>query len=219
MKHNITYYTSYNKITYREYGRNVQRLVEQALQIPDRSERTKFAYAIVEIMGQLSPHLRNIEDFKQKLWDHLHIIANYRLDIDSPYPMPKPELISRRPANLPYPKSKIRNRQYGKNVQTLIEKAATMPYANQQIALAQTAFGYMKTIQRNKTTNQEAINEEIIKGDLFRLSDGQINLGSEQNSYTPQWQQKNKHKKRVFAKANEHKNLSNKPNKNKTNNK
>lgn len=210
----ITYYTSYNKIIYREYGRNVQRLVEQALQIPDRNERTKFAHTIIEIMGQLNPHLRNVEDFKHKLWDHLHIIADYQLDISSPYPMPKREVVNRRPAPLPYPKSKIKNRQYGRNLQMLVEKAATMPYANQQIALAQTALGYMKTIQRNKTNNQDSINEEMIKGDLLRLSDGEINLGSEQSIYH-QRQQKSKYKKRVFAKASEPKNLSNRPNKNK----
>ncbi len=214
MNKNITYYTSYNKIIYKEYGRNVQRLIEHALEIPNRNQRTQFAYSIIDIMGQLSPHLRNVEDFKHKLWDHLHIIANYQLDIDSPYPMPKPEVINRRPDALSYPQTRIKNRQYGKNVQVLVQKATEAPYPNHQAALASTAFGYMKTIQRSKTNNQDSINEEIIKGDLLRLSGGVLNLISEPNA-SQQRQQKSKHKKKLFLKSSDPKNQTNKQNKNK----
>ena len=113
--------------------------------------------------------------------------------------MPKPEVINRRPDALSYPQTRIKNRQYGKNVQVLVQKPTEAPYPNHQAALASTAFGYMKTIQRSKTNNQDSINEELI---------------SEPNA-SQQRQQKSKHKKKLFLKSSDPKNQTNKQNKNK----
>ncbi|HNI43453.1 MAG TPA: DUF4290 domain-containing protein, partial [Chitinophagales bacterium] len=116
---NFNYFTDYNKLVFKEYGRNVQRLVEFALTIPNRAARNRFAHDIVSLMGQLNPHLRNIDDFKHKLWDHLIIISDYQLDIDSPYPYPEREVVNRKPQVIPYPQTKIRFKQYGKNIDIL----------------------------------------------------------------------------------------------------
>jgi hypothetical protein len=115
---NFNYFTDYNKLVFKEYGRNVQRLVEFALTIPNRAARNRFAHDIVSLMGQLNPHLRNIDDFKHKLWDHLIIISDYQLDIDSPYPYPEREVVNRKPQVIPYPQTKIRFKQYGKNIES-----------------------------------------------------------------------------------------------------
>ena len=89
-----------------EYGRNVQKMVEHAMSIEDRDERNKVANAIISVMGQLQPHLRDIADFKHKLWDHLFVISKFKLDVDSPYPLPDKEVLFEKPERMSYPKTK-----------------------------------------------------------------------------------------------------------------
>lgn len=192
----MIYNTSRERLLIREYGRHVQRIVARALEIEDREERNRFANEIIELMGQLNPHLRNVEDFKHKLWDHLFIMSDYKLDVDSPYPKKTKEEIEKKPTPLPYPKSKIRFKHYGKHVEALVKKAKETEDPEKREGFAHTIGNYMKLVYQN--WNKESANDDVIKDDLRLLSDGELSLDSEANinllsrgGYKPQPQNNN----------------------------
>ena len=106
-----------------EYGRHIQKLVDHCLALETKEERDKMAKAIVDVMGNLQPHLRDVPDFKHKLWDQLYIMADFKLDVESPYPKPSKEELQEKPEGLAYPKSASRYRYYGNNIQTMIDTA------------------------------------------------------------------------------------------------
>ncbi|MCS6819171.1 MAG: DUF4290 domain-containing protein [Chitinophagales bacterium] len=175
----MTYNTSREPIVIREYGRYVHRIIARALTIEDREQRTRFAHEIVELMAQLNPQIRNIEDYRHKLWDHLFMMSNYQLDVDAPYPIRPKEEIYKRPEPLPYPKNKIRFKHYGKLVERLVEKAKETEDPEKKEAFAHIIGNYMKLVYQN--WNKESANDEVIKDDLRLLSDGQLSLDSEAN--------------------------------------
>src|SRR5690606_25899980 len=140
-------------------------------------QRNKMAQEIIELMGQLNPALRNVEDFRHKLWDHLFIVSDFKLEVDSPYPKTTRALIEKKPAPLPYPKGRIKHRHYGKNVDTLVRKAVEETDPEKRQAFAQTIGNYMKLVYQNWT--KENTNDEIIKNDLRILSNGALSLGTE----------------------------------------
>ena len=107
-----------------EYGRSIQNMVDHALTIEDRAERQRCANTIINIMGNMFPHLRDVPDFKHKLWDHLAIMANFQLDIDYPYEIIRKDNLNTKPESIPYPSTKIRYRHYGRTLEVLIKKAA-----------------------------------------------------------------------------------------------
>jgi len=111
----MEYNTTRNHLTMKEYGRHIQKMVEQTLQIENREERQKNAYAIIELMGFLNPHLKNVEDFRHKLWDHLFLISDFKLDVDSPYPIPTREELKAKPERLAYPRKYPKFNHLGKN--------------------------------------------------------------------------------------------------------
>lgn len=178
MSHNISYNTTYNRLIFKEYGRNVQRLVEYAITLEDRNHRNQVAKAIITLMGQMHPHLRNVEEFRHKLWDQLHALSNFELDIDSPYPIPKFEDVYLQPVDLPYPQTRIRYKHYGKNVENLINKAVTMQDEAKRLSFARVIAGYMKMVYRS--WNRDGLSDEIIKNDLSTLSGGVLDLSDEQ---------------------------------------
>ena len=100
----------------REYGRHIQKMIEYVLSIKDPEERQRNAQAVIELMGFLNPHLKNVEDFRHKLWDHLHIISDFKIDVDSPYPKPEIEAIHMKPEPLKYPHQRIKYKHYGKTI-------------------------------------------------------------------------------------------------------
>src|SRR3990172_4209775 len=106
------YNTRRNQMAISEYGRNIQKMVEHAIALEDRDERNKMAHGIISVMGQLNPHLRDIADFKHKLWDHLFIISDFKLDVDSPYPLPNREVIFEKPQKMEYPVTENRFKHY-----------------------------------------------------------------------------------------------------------
>ena len=116
---NMEYNTGRNHLMMKEYGRHIQKMVEYLLSIQDREERQRNAYAVIELMGFLNPHLRDVSDFKHKLWDHLFIIADFDLDVDSPYPIPTKEMIHLTPERLNYPQKNPKYRFYGNNIKQL----------------------------------------------------------------------------------------------------
>lgn len=157
-----------------EYGRNIQKMVEHAINTPDREERNKIANAIISVMGQLNPHLRDIADFKHKLWDHLFIISDYKLDVDSPYPVPEREDIMRKPEKMAYPKTDNRFKHYGKSVVNLINRAVEFPDGDEKEALIGVIVNLMK--KSYLTFNQDSVDDAQILADLETLSKGKLKV-------------------------------------------
>jgi len=157
-----------------EYGRNIQKMVEHALTIKERDERNTVAKAIISVMGQLNPHFRDIADFKHKLWDHLFIISDFKLDVDSPYPIPDRETIFEKPEKMDYPSKKIRFKHYGKSIENLIQVAITYKDGDEKKALLSTIANLMK---RNYLSfNRDSIDDRLIFSDIKRLSNNQLEL-------------------------------------------
>lgn len=157
-----------------EYGRNIQKMVEHAISIENREERNRVAQSIINVMGQLNPHLRDIVDFKHKLWDHLFIISDFKLDVDSPYPYPDKEKIFEKPKPLDYPQSNIRFKHYGKSVEAFIAKAIEMNDGEEKTELIKTIANLMK--KSYLTWNRESVDDDLIVSDLKLLSKGQLKL-------------------------------------------
>jgi hypothetical protein len=163
----------------KEYGRHVQMIVEACVQMKDRDKRNEFAKELIELMGQLNPHLRNVEDFRHKLWDHLFIMSDYKLDVDSPYPIKGREEIERRPKRLPYPQSKIKYKHYGKNVEALVAKAVATEDVEKKAGFTQCIGNFMKLVYQN--WSKENVNDETIKNDLRLLSKGALVVSDDQD--------------------------------------
>ncbi len=175
----MEYNTSRDKLIIAEYGRNVQRLVNYAADIKDKEERNKVAKAIVTIMGQINQSSKNGQEFDQKLWDHMQIISDFKLDIESPYPKPSAETIEAKPAPLGYPKKQIKMRHYGKNLEVLIDKAVGEKDEEKKKFLTGIIANYMKTAYRN--WNKESISNEVIKMDIEKFSDGKLTIDDDFN--------------------------------------
>ena len=182
--HNMPYNTDFNKLVYKEYGRNIQRLIEGVVEIEDRNKRNQAAYAIIHLMGQMHPHLKNIEEFRRKLWDQLYALSDFKLEIDGPYDKPTREEVGQKPIKLDYPQQdRMKFKHYGKNVESLIAKAVEMEDPAKKMAFAKVIAGYMKMVY--KSWNQDFVNDELIKSDLLSMSQGELNLLEEYNVVTP----------------------------------
>ncbi len=175
----MDYNSNRNKLVLKEYGRHVQKIVEACVEIKDREKRNIFAKELIELMGQLNPHLRNVEDFRHKLWDHLFIMSDYKLDVDSPYPIKDRAEIEKRPARLHYPQSRIKYKHYGKNVETLVAKAIKTEDPEKQAGFTQCIGNFMKLVYQN--WSKENVNDETIKNDLRLLSKGALVISDEQD--------------------------------------
>jgi len=170
----LEYNTARPKMQIPEYGRNVQKMVDHAVSLADREERNKVARAIIKVMGELKPELRDAEEYKPKLWTHLFIMSDFKLDCDSPYPKPSPETLAEKPEKLEYPQSRIKIGHYGKNVERMIEKACDMEPGEERKALEKTIACNMK--QFYVAFNSNSIEDEMIAEHLRKLSNGQIIL-------------------------------------------
>ena len=157
-----------------EYGRHIQKLVDHCLALETKEERDKMAKSIVDVMGNLQPHLRDVPDFKHKLWDQLYIMADFKLDVESPYPQPSKEELREKPKGLAYPKSASRYRYYGNNIQTMIDTALGWEDGDKKEALVFTIANHMKKCYLN--WNKDTVDDPVIFKHLFDLSDGKIDL-------------------------------------------
>ena len=173
-KMDYDYNTTRKKLVLPEYGRNVHKMVDFACTIEDREERNKAARTIISIMGNLNPHLRDIADFKHKLWDHLALISNFQLDIDSPYETITKEALTTKPNSLPYNHDSIRYKHYGKYMEWMINKAAEMEEGEEKESLIRLLANHMK--KSYLTWNREVVNDEQIFLDLKELSKGRIDV-------------------------------------------
>ena len=173
----MEYNTTRNKLKISEYGRNVQKLVRLAKTIEDREKRTKFAKVIVQIMGQMNPSIRDSGDFRHKLWDHLHIIADFELDVDSPYPAPTRELLEAKPEKLGYSNNTIRYKMYGANIVKIIDKAKDFEEGPEKDALVHAIANHLKKSYLN--WNRESVDDDQIFEHLKTLSTGNLELREE----------------------------------------
>ncbi len=157
-----------------EYGRHIQKMIDQAKAIEDREERNKVTKAIISVMGNMQPHLRDVPDFQHKLWDQLFIMADFDLDVDSPYDKPSREDLSERPDPLGYPQNYPKYRFYGNNIKRMIDVAVKWEKNEMRDALELTIANHMKKCFLN--WNKDTVEDDVIFDHLFELSEGQINL-------------------------------------------
>ena len=203
MPENFDYNSTRNKLILSEYGRNVQNMVKYIVALPTKEERNRYAQVVIDLMGFLNPHLRDVADFKHKLWDHLHIISDFQIDVDSPYPKPSPEAIHLKPEPLRYPHQRIKYKHYGKTIELMIEKAKSIEDPDRRRHMVQAVANFMKMayVQWNK----DSVSDESILSDLYNLSGGQLKL------------EENINLNRVEYRANTHSN-TNQNNRGRTNN-
>ncbi len=194
------YNTSRNKLILPEYGRNIQKMVEHILTMQDREDRNRLAQAVIIIMGNMNPHLRDINDFKHKLWDHLAIMANFKLDIDFPYDIPQPEEFAEKPRQVSYSNSDIRYRHYGHIVEDLIREAIKLPEGDDRDTLTRLIANHMK--KSYLAWNRDSVTDEIIFNDLHELSGKKLSVKegvklSEQKDFQKGKQQQQQQRKRL----------------------
>lgn len=164
----VDYNTERPKLIISEYGRNVQKMVEHCMTVEDRTERTQMAQAIIQVIGQLNPALRKSEDGDHTLWDHMYIMSDFKLDVDGPFPMPKPEDLMTKPNRVAYPQNRSRGGHYGKIVEKLIEKAMKMEQGEDRDAFTLAIANLMK---RNFIShNQDNVRNDVIIKDLGQMS-------------------------------------------------
>lgn len=173
----MRYNTAEKKLALPEYGRNIQNMVDYCVTIEDREERKHCADTIINIMGNMFPHLRDVNDFKHILWDHLAIMSDFKLDIDYPYEIVKKEDLNTRPPRLPYSNSRIRYRHYGKTLEKMIQKATEFEQGTEKEVLVKLLANQMK--KSFLSWNKESVEDSKIFKDLEELSEGRIVLNEE----------------------------------------
>lgn len=174
MVKNLEYNTERPKLIIPEYGRHIQKMVDYAVAIENREERNKVAQAIIGVMGNLNPHLRDVPDFQHKLWDQLFIISDFKLDVDSPYPIPTKEMLSERPERLKYPQAHPKYRFYGNNIQKMINICNSWEEGELKETLKFTIANHMKKSFLN--WNKDTVEDDVIFDHLLEMSGGRINL-------------------------------------------
>lgn len=164
------YNTSRKKLALPEYGRNVQNMVGLLNNIEDREERNQAAHAIVDVMGNLYPYLRDVPDFKHKLWDHLAIMSEFKLDIDYPYDPPSPEVLAEKPRKVPYQQTNLKYRYYGRTMELMIKKAIEFEEGPEKDILVYQLANHMKKCYL--TWNKDSVDDTLIFEDLANMSKG-----------------------------------------------
>jgi hypothetical protein len=173
----MDYNTQRKHLVLPEYGRHIQQMVDQLLEVSDRDDRNRMAKSIIAVMGNMNPHLRDINDFKHKLWDHLHIMAEFNLDIDSTYPKPEASVIYEKPQKVPYPSQPIKYKHYGRSISMMIDKAIAMEPGEEKDALTSLIANHMK--KSYLIWNKDSVSDEDIMRDIKELSDGKLTLSPE----------------------------------------
>ncbi len=173
---NMEYNTTRNHLTMREYGRHIQKMVEYLLSIEDKEKRQRNAMALIELMGFLNPHLKNVEDFRHKLWDHLFLISDFKLDVESPYPIPTRETLKAKPEPLGYPKKYPKFNHLGKNIEVVINKALKEDNAEKRQGFANAIAYYMKLTYSN--WHKELVHDDNIQSELQTITEGQLEFNN-----------------------------------------
>lgn len=160
-----------------EYGRNIQKMVEFALTIEDREERNQFAKMIVQVMANMNNQLKGTNDFEQKLWDHLYIISDFKLDVDGPFPKPTRKDVFSKPEKVPYSEDHIKFKHYGLNLEKMIKTAIEMEDGDEKTQLVKWIANYMK--RSYLTWNRDSVTDIVIYTQLNELADGKLTLNVE----------------------------------------
>jgi hypothetical protein len=171
---NLEYNSERQHLIIPEYGRHLQKLIDQATLVEDRELRNKMAKYIIQVMGGLNPHLRDVPDFQHKLWDQLFIMSDFRIDVDSPYPIPSREVLQLKPDVLKYPQNFPKYRFYGNNIKYMIDVAIKWEESEMKNALIKVIANHMK--KSYLSWNKDTVKDDVIFEHLYELSDGKINL-------------------------------------------
>jgi len=174
MDKHLEYNTQREKLPLPEYGRSIQNMVDYALTIEDRAERQHCANTIINMMGNMFPHLRDVPDFKHKLWDHLAIMSDFKLDIDFPYEIVKKDCLNVKPERVPYQNGHIRYRHYGRLIESLIYKAVEYPEGEEKKQLIRLIANHMK--KDFIVWNKDTVEDKKIFDDIDEYSQGAIRL-------------------------------------------
>lgn len=171
----MEYNTLRSQLIIPEYGRHIQEMVNHCKTITDETERNGFAEIIIEVMGELNPHLRDVPDFQHKLWDQLFIMAEFDLDVKSPYSIPtKKDTVNSKPNKVEYPKSIYKYRYYGNNIRKMIDVAVTWEEGEKREGLYFAIANHMKKCYL--LWNKDTVDDQVIFNHLYELSDGKIDL-------------------------------------------
>ncbi len=173
---NMEYNTTRNHLSMREYGRHIQKMVEYLLSIEDKEKRQRNAMALIELMGFLNPHLKNVEDFRHKLWDHLFLISDFKLDVESPYSIPTRETLKAKPERLSYPKKYPKFNHLGKNIEVVINKALREENPEKRQGFANAIAYYMKLTYSN--WHKELVHDDNIQSELQTITEGQLEFNN-----------------------------------------
>ena len=170
----MNYNTQLPHLIIPEYGRNIQSMVDHCCTLETKDERNKCARVIIQVMGQLNPHLRDVPDFTHKLWDHLLIISDFKLDVDSPYPKPSRETFVTKPEKVSYPTGKIKYRHYGKLIEQIIQKAKDFKEGDEKDYLKRIVATQLK--KSYLTWNKDSVLDDVIFQHLLELSEGALKM-------------------------------------------
>lgn len=178
----LEYNTERSHLIIPEYGRHFQKMVDHAVSIEDREERNKIAKAIISVMGNLQPHLRDVPDFQHKLWDQLFIMSDFKLDVDSPFPITSKEVLQQRPEPLEYPQNHPKYRFYGNNIKRMVDVAVKWEKGDLRDGLEYAIANHMKKCYLN--WNKDTVEDSAIFAHLKELSDGEIDLAPDGENLT-----------------------------------
>ena len=168
----MEYNTTRNGLAMREYGRHIQKMIEYLLTLDDEEKRQRNAQALIELMGFLNPHLKNVEDFRHMLWDHLFFISDFKLNVKSPYPIPTRETLKAKPEPLQYPKRYPKHSHLGKNLELVINKALAEENPDKRLGFANSIAYYMKLAYSN--WHKETVHDDAIQSELSGITHGQL---------------------------------------------
>lgn len=162
-----------------EYGRNVLKMVESLKSIQHKEERTEQAMAVIKVMSLLNPGIKVEDNWEQRLWDHLYLMAGFDLDIDSPYPMPEPDNLYSKPEKIPIKKKYVKASHYGRNIENIIDLIAEAPEGDQKYSMIRQLAIYMR--QQYLIWNKDSVADETIFKDIEWLSEGRIKVPEDMN--------------------------------------
>ena len=174
----LQYNTKRKQLIIPEYGRHIHLMIEQAIAEPNSDERNKKAKAIIGVMGNLNPHLRDVPDFQHKLWDQFFIMANFDIDVDCPYEKPEKEVLDAKPDKLPYPQNHPKYRFYGNNIKKMIDVATNWEEGEMKKELIYVIANHMKKCFLK--WNKDSVDDAVIMGHLDELSNGKLKVAASQ---------------------------------------
>ncbi len=178
----LEYNTERTGLIIPEYGRHIQKMVDQAVSCPNKNERNKMAKAIIGVMGNLNPHLRDVPDFQHKLWDQLFIMADFDLDVDSPFTKPSREIYEEKPEKLNYPQNHPKYRFYGNNIKKMIDVASAWKEGDMKTELIYVIANHMKKCFLK--WNKDSVDDSIIFNHILELSDGKVQINKDSKPLT-----------------------------------